>query len=686
VGALLALLGAVAAFGPGVPVAGATTFAARPAFSLQESYWCPGTPWGDVVIPGSTWAPGVPGNNDIYSNYNGTNCANGYSQTITFDGAQELAYQCTEIAVRWAKNYGGVPATAWDNAGWDGAAQDMYGLDVSGIHSYPNGGSTKPQFGDLLIWTDGSGPGHVAVVVGTSGGRLYFVGENEDYGEDYVDYDSSTNTASSAPFDAGTVTGWIRFTNPTSGTPANGSFVSYGGNVYRMVGGAPLYVSSWAAVGGEPSGGAEALSSSQWSQLAAVPSNGSLVDVNGAIYEIAGGAPLYVSNFKAIGGSRSSVKIDPWDLEHITNSLAHLHAVPSNGTFVNAVTASGAEYGAFVIAGGAPMYISNWSAVGGEPSGLTQIDAWDIQNISNSMAHLHAVPSNGTLLDSDTAIYEVAGGAPLYVSNFKAIGGSRPGVNIDPWDLQNISNPRAHLRSRPSNGTFVNAVTASGAEYGAFVIAGGAPMYISNWSAVGGEPSGLTQIDAWDIQNPSNAMAHLSDLPATGTFITTSTGNVYRIAGGAAFYVHSWSVFGGVKPSTKVDEWDLENFSSPLSHLLGSPLNGTIVQALPTSQDWIFQAGKRSPISSSKNVTPVDKVGLNRYPQASSPHASCIAPRLHHLTLGQARRKLDHAHCTLGRVKHAKHHHGHHKLRVISQTPAPRTKHKTNYPINIKLS
>ena len=75
------------------------------------------------------------------------------------------------------------------------------------------------------------------------------------------------------------------------------------------------------------------------------------------------------------------------------------------------------------------------------------------------------------------------------MSSWAAVGGSKPYVTIDPWDLQNITNPAAHLNPVPANGTFVNAVTAAGAEAGSYVIAGGAPFYISTWSIYGGEPA-----------------------------------------------------------------------------------------------------------------------------------------------------------------------------------------------------
>ncbi len=183
-----------------------------PGVSFAEQYPCTAVGFGGIVIAGSKWAPGVTGDNNIYSNDDSGSCANGYSIAKSFIDTTLPAYQCTEMAVRWAYNYGGIDPAAWLHAGWNGAAYDMFGRAVAGTQDIPNGGSV-PTFGDLLIWNDGGLPGHVAVVLGVSGGKLFFVGENQGYSEDYVLFNSSTNQASEAPFGAGTVTGWIRFTS-----------------------------------------------------------------------------------------------------------------------------------------------------------------------------------------------------------------------------------------------------------------------------------------------------------------------------------------------------------------------------------------------------------------------------------------------------------------------------------------
>jgi hypothetical protein len=176
----------------------------------------------------------------------------------------------------------------------------------------------------------------------------------------------------------------------------------------------------------------------------------------GMVYEIAGGAPLYVSNWAAIGGARSSVGIDQWDLDNISNPAAHLNSVPTNGTVLGS---SGG--GVFVVAGGAPLFVSNWDAIGGIQN-YVPIDQWDIDNVTNPAAHLHAVPADGTFLTTiSTSTYRIVGGNPLTISACSAVGGCAGAVLVDAWDITNITNPAAHLNPVPADGSAVEAIPSS---------------------------------------------------------------------------------------------------------------------------------------------------------------------------------------------------------------------------------
>ena len=166
-------------------------------------------------------------------------------------------------------------------------------------------------------------------------------------------------------------------------------------------------------------------------------------------------------------------------------------------------------------------------------------------------------------------------------------------------------------------------------------VAGGAPLLVSDPSLFSAQP---VRIDQWDIANAGNPAAHLNAVPASGTFLTTTSGGIHRVAGGAPFAISSWSLFGGVRPSVNVDQWDLANVASPAAHLDARPHDGTIVEGLPSRSYWVFAGGRRRLASASIAAVQVDDVGL-----AAFRGIPCVVPRLQRLTLLQVRRALQRA-------------------------------------------
>jgi len=172
-------------------------------------------------------------------------------------------------------------------------------------------------------------------------------------------------------------------------------------------------------------------------------------------------------------------------------------------------------------------------------------------------------------------------------------------------------------------GTGVGPVTAAALPDGTFVsyggndyrIAGGAPLYVHDWSVYGGPQPTVALVAAqWKALNP---------LPANGTFITaTGTGKVYRIAGGAPVYVDSWSPFGGPQPTVVIDRWDIQNISNSITHLRAQPETGTIVEGLPSGRYWQFSAGMRTAAAPSYTAVSVEDVGLTSF--LESPTASRV--------------------------------------------------------------
>jgi surface antigen len=181
--------------------------------------------------------------------------------------------------------------------------------------------------------------------------------------------------------------------------------------------------------------------------------NGSYVSYLGNNYVIAGGAPEYISNWSVVGGVQTTIALS-------ATQWAQLLVVPANDTYL---CASGAIY---VIAGGAPEYVSSWAVVGGEQPCVT-IDPADLINAGTASpwSHLNAYPSNGTFIEETAtgAAYEVVGGFGLLVDSCAALAGCPNDVYVDPADITNASGaaPWNHLAAQPSNGTSVEDTATS---------------------------------------------------------------------------------------------------------------------------------------------------------------------------------------------------------------------------------
>ena len=656
---------------------------------------------------------------------------------------------------------------AWQNGSGVNLRNDTSGVaynsntDPQNVWGHFTTGTTgvgEPPYGALVFFDAKSGYdpeyySHVAIM----GANGQMISTNDAFNEYAVHYETLAQEQSSGSYS--TYVGWW-LPDGSSGSGggggglANGSFVQVSGSsaIYEIAGGAPLYVSSWAHVGG--SHPYSVVSEQEFSALPQAPANGTFLrDAgSGGIWEVAGGAPLYVSSCANLGGCNGAINVDLWDIQNAGNPASHLHQVPSNGTYLRDPTG----YTIWEVAGGAPLVVSSCANLGGCP-GAVNIDPYAVSHLD----HLEATPSNGTLIrdPSSGSIWEVAGGAPLYVSTCANLGGCSDAVNIDPYAVANSD----HLNPVPANGTFLrdpvgytiwevaggaplvvsscanlggcpgavnidpyaishlnhlNAVPSDGTlirdpgSGSVWDVAGGAPLYVSSCDHLNGCP-GIVNIDPYAVAH----LDHLNAAPANGTFLNTSAGRVYRIAGGAPFLVSSWSMFGGTKSSVAVDQWDIDNTANPEAHLRSAPADGTLVEGLPSDAYWSFDSGERTETNPNGAAVQVDDAGLLAFPQAarkaaSSPagvpgssseaggatpgstarptptvqsHSSsaCLAPRLLHLTLPAARRALARSHCRLGKVTRPRRSKVDHHLRVRSQSPRPGSRERINAPVNV---
>jgi hypothetical protein len=263
-------------------------------------------------------------------------------------------------------------------------------------------------------------------------------------------------------------------------------------------------------------------------------------------------------------------------------------------------------------------------------------------------------------------IYEIAGGAPLLVNDWSDVGGEQTYTVITPQQFD-------ALGPVPTNGTLIETNTG-----GVYLIAGGAPLFVSSL-AVFGDPQPLL-VDEWNIDNVGNPLSHLNALPSSGTFLTTTTGLTFRVAGGAPLGISNWSVFGGAKPAVTIDPWDVENLFNPAAHLLYRPVIGTVVEGLPSGAYWEFGPKNRYLVAADPGAVRVADHGL--VPFSAIP---CRVPGLGHLTLAQVKAALLKADCKLGKVHDRPLTRRRHTLRVIKQIPKARTKHIAFYTVGVTL-
>ncbi|MEU1973474.1 peptidoglycan DD-metalloendopeptidase family protein [Microbacterium sp. NPDC019599] len=319
---------------------------------------------------------------------------------------------------------------------------------------------------------------------------------------------------------------------PTPPVPPDGTFVVYQGNVYRIAGGAPLYVSDWNAVGGVQT--YRTLSDSDWAALRRHPADGTFIlgGATGHVFRIAGGAPVYVSSWDAVGGAQTPVTVDQAVIDNADGAAPwnRLRTYPADGTFIN----GGSTGQVFRIAGGAPIYVGSWAAVGGARA-VTTVDQAAIDNADGGTVwnHLRRYPADGTFINSGSTgrVFRVAGGAPIYVGSWAAVGGAKPVTTIDQAAIDNADGiaPWSNLRAHPADGTFLTVLSGE-----VYRTVGGSPRLLGSWDAVGGaQPS--TLVDAAAVAKAGGAAPwnHLLEDPIDGSSILTKpSGKHYRFDGG----------------------------------------------------------------------------------------------------------------------------------------------------------
>jgi surface antigen len=234
-----------------------------------------------------------------------------------------------------------------------------------------------PTVGSVAWWSTN----HVAWVEAVNTNGTVTVSEYNIGGKGK--YDTAT-------FAATRPSGYIHFKDMAVDV-SSGAFVQYGTRVYRIAGGAPLYVPNWQDL--TPRRTIGALSATAWAKLAPRPADGTYITAmpSGTVYRIVGGAPLAVANWDALGGTKPTVKVSDEDIAHSGTTIkgspwAHLRYYPLTGTYLTTGAADSLKI--YQVTSGVADPVADWAAVGGvKPSvqvdpaaiskaGATKTSAW----------------------------------------------------------------------------------------------------------------------------------------------------------------------------------------------------------------------------------------------------------------------------------------------------------------------
>lgn len=286
----------------------------------------------------------------------------------------------------------------------------------------------------------------------------------------------------------------------TVAAPANGSYVSYGGRAFKIVGGAPLYVSSWANV---PKGTVTALTAAQFSALRWYPADGTFVTAtDGKVYRFVAGAPFYVTSWAVYGKAQPTTAIDkndivnagkafPWDGVLDSTYDVGPRWNPDAGVldFNGSVFISTPSGKVYKMVAGVPVYVSTWAAFGGAKT-TVRVDQSTVdragQAVPFNIVKKH-LPDNILLwaAQSKQAFFS-AGGSPQYLSNTSLLTGAGYTWNpstIDQYAVEKAGGaiPNNNLLRYPENGTYLlGADQADGIFY--YQVQNGAPIAIEPWA------------------------------------------------------------------------------------------------------------------------------------------------------------------------------------------------------------
>jgi hypothetical protein len=295
-----------------------------------------------------------------------------------------------------------------------------------------------------------------------------------------------------------------------------------------------------------------------------VPADGTYITAANThqVFRIAGGAPIYVRSWAHLGGEKPTVLVDGAAVARAgaAGAWSHLRAVPADGTFI---TSSGNQ-AVYRILAGTPTYVSSWSHFGGKhPSTLIDATAVARAGQAGAYAHLRKFLPEGYFIQSTSgAVYRIVGSAPVVVTTWSVYGGAKPSPAVDSVTIARAGQAGVYsnMTAVPRNGTFIRDAKAGTV----YRMAGGAPLVITSWPALGGmKPTILVDPAAIAHGGGTGAWSHLHFYPATGSFIRGAPGGrVYRVVSGKALYIASWAPYGGPHPTVTINQSTVDRAGS----------------------------------------------------------------------------------------------------------------------------
>ncbi|MFN8074853.1 MAG: hypothetical protein U0Q15_05450 [Kineosporiaceae bacterium] len=385
-----------------------------------------------------------------------------------------------------------------------------------------------------------------------------------------------------------------------------GDFVQVAGTdpVYRIAGGAPLYVSSWAKVSDVASHPVKTVSQATFNALPRYPKDGTFLsdgDGDGA-WRIAGGAPLKISNWAKFpaGSALKAIDVDDLNITSAgTGMYTHTRTVPLNGTFLGDSTTTAA----YITVGGAPMRIYDWADYpAGSALKAVEIDPVNITSAGTAGIGLLKYPANGSFIGDvhSLAAYRIAGGAPLQLNDWNTYTDAQKASAVE-VDTRNFTG--TNLRPYPADGTMISDKDSSRA----WVVAGGAAITLFDWAPYSAAQKASTvEIDTYALDIAGTPGSHLRATPANGTFLsavtpTTNARKTFRIIGGAPLYVASTTPYGTPKVITVNEAAVLNAGTTTVPTLTLYPANGTLLQTT-TGTKYQISNGRALPYTGTTTI------------------------------------------------------------------------------------